>query len=75
MTYAFFAFLWLIFVAWAYYKAQEKCRNAGLWALATFISPLAFIALCCMPELKKCAKCAEGVRVEAEKCRYCGSKV
>lgn len=72
--------VWLL-LCWAVARyADRKGRDgAGYFALSVFLSPLigfaVVAALAPKPEnlgMRKCPTCAEYVRAEALKCRFCG---
>lgn len=74
---------WLVVAAIAAYVARLRGRSPADWALLTFfLTPLAFIVLLLLPDLKAederkaqekvCPRCAERVQRLAKVCRYCG---
>jgi hypothetical protein len=69
---------WIGFSVLAAWFASTKRRGGIAWFfLSLIISPLiTFIVLAALGiprgEMKKCLKCAEDVKAEAEICRFCG---
>ena len=70
--------------------AANRGRNQSTWALVGLLSGVIGILIAlCMPKtrdkeaadgiksgkLKTCHLCAEAVKIEATRCRYCGSDV
>lgn len=77
--------VWLVIGAFTAYVAAQRGANGWLWMiLGVLFGPLALIAAFASGSgartsvqatagpLKKCPVCAEDVRVEARKCRFCG---
>ena len=70
--------LWIglsIFIGW--FASSKKRSGVGWFFLSLIISPLiSFIILLVIGlpqgQLKKCPKCAEDVKAEAQICRLCG---
>ena len=79
--------VWLICFFWAPAIAMEKGQGGCLWFfLAFLLGPIAVAIAAAMPREQKpepapaiqtrpCPECAEPIRVEARKCRYCGSEI
>ena len=85
MIFLFFVALAMAFVVAV--AAENKGYNAGAWFLyALFLWPVALVHIAIKPpaqkvadkqalaagEMKPCPDCAELVRAQARKCRYCG---
>ncbi|MCL4715458.1 MAG: hypothetical protein KJZ75_11155 [Hyphomonadaceae bacterium] len=76
--------VWVVSFVATIIIATEKGGGGCLWAFLGFLlGPLALIIVAAMPsqqkpradELRKCPECAEMIRREARKCRFCGSEV
>jgi hypothetical protein len=75
--------IWLL-LSWAVmaYAGQKGRDRVSFFLLALFLSPLvAFVFAAVSPAdprrmgLRKCPQCAEWVKIEALRCRFCGSEL
>ncbi len=74
---AFFIFWIFLSILVGTYASSKKRSGVGWFFLSLIISPLiAFIIILVAGSprgtLKKCPKCAEEVKIEAQVCRFCG---
>ena len=83
--------IWALCAIFSAAIASSKHRSSGGWFVLGFLfGPFALISVGLMPtlrsgseartepnqnELRKCPQCAEMIKREAKKCRYCGSEV
>jgi hypothetical protein len=66
------ALAWIACMIAAGLIARRKGRSAVIWAaLCLLLTPVVIPVLWALPALKKCPRCAEPVRVDAEVCRHC----
>jgi hypothetical protein len=81
--------LWSVFAFATAFVAEKRGHSSGAWfAAGFFLGPFAFaFALIAPPEheelvrrgllnrsLRRCPECAEAIRVEARRCRYCAAE-
>lgn len=74
----------------AAFIAAAKHRSAPAWFLGgALFGPLGLLVIACLPadgaaalqqrvdigDLRKCPMCAELIKAEAQKCRFCGSAI
>lgn len=84
-----FLIIWICFAIACAAVASKKGKSVGLWCiLGMFLGPLALIIILVAKEdrleverrsldqglEKKCPSCAELVKYEAKKCRFCGNE-
>ena len=73
--------IWLLIAVVTAIIASSKGRDGFGWFLiAILLGPFALILSMAMPKVvtgehRRCEQCAELIRVEAVKCRHCGSEV
>jgi len=82
--------IWMLCAIFSAVIASSKRRSSGGWFVLGFLfGPFALISVGLMPalreetkpatpnatDLRKCPQCAEMIKREAKKCRYCGSEI
>lgn len=81
---------WIILAFVTSYAAGTRGRGTGNWFVAAlFLGPIALLVLLVVPaddqalldrqlktgNLRKCPRCAEAVKAEAQACRFCGHEL